>query len=232
MTNLVLIAGLAGDAVMWQAQLAGLRDWTPQVSDAHTRHDTIEEMASALLAEHGGKLVLCGASMGGMIAMEAARQAPDRVAALALLGTTARPESADMRDIRENAIRLFEQGRITEVIEPNVHFAFHPDHAKDEALVAAYLEFVLRAGADQLIRQNRAVIVRPDARMHLPRVACPVLVMHGQDDALVPFEHARETSALAPGSRLVPVPRCGHMLTMEQPAFVNETLRRWLRDVA
>jgi pimeloyl-ACP methyl ester carboxylesterase len=136
-----------------------------------------------------------------------------------------------MREVRENAIRLFEQGRVAEVIEPNVHFAFHPDHAKDEALTRAYLEFVLRAGADQLIRQNRAVVARPDAREHLPRIACPVLVMHGQDDALVPFDHAQEMAALVPHAKLVPVPRCGHMLTMEQPSVVNETLSRWLRGL-
>lgn len=232
MTQLVLIPGLAGDAVMWRAQHEGLREFEPIVSDAHMRHASIPEMAAGLLQECDGDLVLCGASMGGMVAMEAARQAPERVLGLALLGTTARPESEEMRAIRENAIRLFEQGRMAEVIEPNVHFAFHPDHAKDPALVSAYLEFVLRAGADQLIRQNRAVIARPDARRHLPRLRCPLLVMHGEDDQLVPFEHARETASLVPHARLVPVPRCGHMLTMEQPAFVNETLTRWLRDIA
>jgi pimeloyl-ACP methyl ester carboxylesterase len=229
MTKLVLLPGLAGDTVMWRAQLDALERFDPAVTDVHMRHETIPEMASALLRERDGRLVLCGASMGGMIAMEAARQAPDRVAALALLGTTARPESIEMRAVRENAIRLFEEGRMAEVIEPNVHFAFHSNHAKDDALAATYLEFVLRAGAQQLIRQNRAVIVRPDAREHLPRLRCPVLVMHGEDDQLVPFEHAMETAALVPNAQLVPVARCGHMLTMEQPGFVNDTLVDWLR---
>jgi pimeloyl-ACP methyl ester carboxylesterase len=232
MKRLVLIPGLAGDAVMWRAQLQALRAFDPVVTDVHMRHATIPGMAAALLEEHDGDLILCGVSMGGMIAIEAAQQAPGRVAALALLGTTARPESDDMRGIRENAIALFEQGRVAEVIEPNVHFAFHPEHAKDAVLSAAYLEFVLRAGADQLIRQNRAVIVRPDARKHLPRLHCPVLVMHGEDDQLVPFDNAREIASLAPRAQLIPVARCGHMLTMEQPAFVNETLSRWLREVA
>ena len=231
MTRLVLIPGLAGDAVMWRAQLDGLREFEPVVSDVHMRHASVPAMAAALLDECEGDLVLCGASMGGMVAMEAARQAPERVAGLALLGTTARPESDEMRAIRENAIRLFEQGRLAEVIEPNVHFAFHPEHAKDPALASAYLEFVLRAGAGQLVRQNRAVIARPDAREHLAGLRCPLLVMHGEDDQLVPFEHAKETASLVPHARLVPVPRCGHMLTMEQPAFVNETLARWLRTL-
>ena len=170
--------------------------------------------------------------MGGMIAMEAARQGTDRIAGLALLGTTARPENEEMRKLRETAIGFFEQGRVAEVIEPNVHFAFHPESARDPKLVDAYLEFVMRAGAAQLIRQNRAVIARPDAREHLPRLRCPVLVMHGDDDRLVPFEHASEIASLVSGAQLSMVPRCGHMLTMEQPAFVNAALERWLRGIA
>ena len=232
MTQVVLIPGLGGDRVMWRAQLEALREWNPVVTDAHMRHASIPGMARALLEEFHGPLVLCGASMGGMLAMEAARQSPGRVAGLALLGTTARPESAEMREVRENAIRLFLQGRLEEVIEPNVHFAFHPDHAKDEAIAAAYLDFVLRAGPEQLVRQNRAVIARPDARAHLGALRCPVLVMHGDCDQLVPPDNAREIAALVPHAQLVVIERCGHMLTMEQPARVNAALANWLQAFA
>lgn len=227
MTRLVLVPGLAGDAAMWRDQLTGLADLHPVVTDVHTRHASLPEMAAALLARHPGPLALCGASMGGMVAMEAARQAPDRVRGLALLGTSAQPESEEMRGIREKAIELFAQGRLKEVIEPNAGLAFHPEHARDPELVGRYLEFVLRAGAEQLIRQNRAVITRPDARTHLPSLRCPVLVMGGEDDQLTPPDLSREITRLAPGAELVLVPRCGHMLTMEQPQAVNAALRRW-----
>ncbi|TFZ01128.1 alpha/beta fold hydrolase [Ramlibacter rhizophilus] len=227
--RLVLLPGLAGDATMWRDQLLGLAPWHPEVSDVHMREDSIAAMAALLLQEHEGPLTLCGASMGGMIALEAARQAPERVRGLALLGTTARPETPDMRSLREAAIELFEQGRMEEVIEPNLHFAFHPDHARDPALVGRYLGFVYRAGAQQLARQNRAVTLRPDARPHLPALACPVLVMCGEDDALTPLECSREIHAAVPGAVLHTVPCCGHMLTMEQPARVNAALADWLR---
>ena len=226
MTRLVLVPGLAADATMWQPQLAALANWNPVVADVHMRHDSIPAMARALLAEHAGPLVLCGASMGGMIAMEAVRQAPGRVKALALLGTNAQPESEEMRALRLAAIALFEQGRVAEVIEPNVAFAFHPDNA--QALAPAYLRFVLAAGAGQLIRQNRAVIARPDARLHLPQVRCPTLVMCGDADRLTPPECSREIAALVPGAQLEMVPRCGHMLTMERPDVVNAALADWL----
>lgn len=231
--TLVLLPGLAADAVMWRAQLDALADpWRPQVADVNSHYDSIEAMAAALLAQHAGDLVLCGASMGGIIAMEAARQAPQRIRALALLGTNARPETSDMRALREGAIELFAQGQVREVIEPNVALAFHPDQAQDAALTGAYLEFVLRAGADQLIRQNRAIIARPDARTHLPLLRCPTLVMCGDTDQLTPLECSQEIAALVPGADLVVVPRCGHMLTMEQPARVNATLKSWLHRVA
>ena len=227
MNRLVLIPGLAADAAMWRAQLDALpANWNAVVTDVHMRFGTITAMAHALLAEHDGPLVLCGASMGGMIAMEAVRQAPDRIRALALLGTSARPENDEMRALRESAIELFAQDRVAEVIEPNVGLAFHPDTAA--ALAPAYLEFVLRAGAAQLIRQNRALMTRPDARAHLGEVRCPTLVMCGDTDQLAPSECSLEIALLVANAQFVLVQDCGHMLTMERPEIVNATLVAWL----
>lgn len=228
--QLVLIPGLAGDAAMWSQQLPALAPWQPRVSDVHMRCEQIATMAQALLREEPGPLLLCGASMGGMVAMEAARQAPGRVRGLALLGTSARPEAEEMRRLRETAIHMFERGRMAEVIEPNVRFAFHPDRHGDTALVGRYLDFVYRAGAAQLARQNRAASARPDAREHLAHLRCPVLVLCGEEDQLTPPECSREIQSLVPGARLRLLPRCGHMLTMEQPEAVNAALREWLAD--
>ncbi|MCY7306656.1 MAG: alpha/beta hydrolase, partial [Rhodoferax sp.] len=195
----------------------------------HTRHDRIEAMASAVLEEYPGRLILCGASMGGMVAMEVLRQAPQRVRAAALLGTSARPEADDIRRLREAAIRLFEDGRSAEVLRANVPLAFHASHARDRALTGTYLDFVLAAGVDQLVRQNRAVMARPDARQHLAHVNCPVLVLCGDSDQLTPPDCSHEIAALVPGAQLMMVGQCGHMLTMEQPEFVTACLRDWLR---
>jgi pimeloyl-ACP methyl ester carboxylesterase len=224
-STLVLLPGLAADAAMWRHQVAALARWQPQVSDVHMRHASIQEMAAALLARYPGPLVLCGASMGGIVAMEVVRQAPDRVQGLALLGTNAQPESDEMRALRQKAIVLFAQGQVEEVIRPNAGLAFHAD---DPALHAEYVNLVLRAGAEQLIRQNRAIIERPDARLHLPRVRCPTLVVCGEDDQLTPLPLSREIAGLVPAAELVVLPHCGHMLTMEQPEAVNAVLREWL----
>ena len=230
--RLLLIPGLAGDATMWRAQREAMPALLrPLVTEVHTdaQATTVQAMAAMLLAQHPGPLLLCGASMGGMIAMEAARQAPERIAGLALLGTTARPETPEMRALREAAIALFEQGRLREVIEPNVAFAFHPVNAARPALVQDYLDFVLRAGAEQLARQNRAVITRPDARLHLPQLACPVLVVCGDADQLTPLVCSEEIASLTPGAELEVLAECGHMLTMERPEVVNALLAQWLQ---
>jgi pimeloyl-ACP methyl ester carboxylesterase len=232
MTRVVLLPGLACDAEVFAHQQAALTPHHPvTVADVHTRFATLPDMADALLAEHDGPLVLVGASMGGMVALEAARRAPDRVRGLALLGTSARPDTPELIRLRSEAIALFEQGRIEEVLRANAMFAFHPDVPGGGGLVARYVAMVLRAGAAQLIRQNRAVMARTDLRPALPAIDCPVLVACGNADVLTPPEHAREIAAAIRGARLESIAGCGHMLTMEQPARVSALLLDWLAPV-
>ena len=229
MSTLVLIPGLAADQRMWLDQRRDLgAHWPTAVASAHQACDSITAMAHAVLGQFEGDLVLCGASMGGMIALEATRLAPSRVRGLALLGTVAHPESPEMHQLRSDAIALFEKGRAEEIIRANVPLAFHPDQAADPALTGLYLEMVLAAGAQTLIRQNRAVMARPDARTHLGLISCPALVLCGEADQLTPPGHSREIAAKIPGARLELIPRSGHMLTMEQPAEVNRQLQGWI----
>ena len=232
MSKVLLIPGLACDAELFAGQapvLAACRSLV--VADAHMRLDTIPAIATALLAEHAGPLVAVGCSMGGMVAMEMARQAPRRLHGLALLGTTARADTPALVALRQQAIALFEQGRMAEVLRANVMFAFHPLHGRNKALVKAYLAMIRRAGAAQLVRQNRAVMAREDLRPFLPAIHCPTLVLCGEADGLTPPEHAREIAALLPQARLEIVPGAGHMLTMEEPGRVNALLSPWLKGL-
>jgi pimeloyl-ACP methyl ester carboxylesterase len=227
MPPITLLPGLACDAELWRDQVAALAPLRRvHVSDVHSRLGTLPEMAAALLAQHDGDLWLCGTSMGGMVALEVVRQAPGRVKALALLASSARPDTPELIRLRSDAIVLFEQGRMREVLQANVAFAFDPAHAA--ALSPAYLAMMDRAGAQQLIAQNRAIMARADQRPLLPRITCPTLVVVGQSDLLTPPEHAREMAALIPGARLVVLPDCGHLLTWEQPDRVNALLIDWL----
>lgn len=229
MSTLILLPGLASDDALWRDQRPVLSTrGAVQVTDVHARHATLPEMAAALLAEHAGPLVLVGTSMGGILALEVLRQAPGRVQALALLGSSARADTPELIALRTQAIGLFEQGRMEEVLRANVMFAFHPDKAREPALVADYLAMMARAGAAQLVRQNRALMARADARSWLPRIGCPVLVACGADDQLTPPMCSREIAEAVPGARLALLPDCGHLLTWEQPAQVNALLLDWL----
>lgn len=227
MTRIVLIPGLAADASTWSAQCAAFPE--ARVSDVHFRRDTLPAMASALLEEHAGELVLCGASMGGMIALECLRQAPARVSGLALLGSSARPDTPEIAALRAKAFAMIDAGRYEEMIALNVPFSFHADRLGERELTQAYVDMLLRAGPEQLVRQNVAVAARPDSRPLLPAIACPTLVLCGDADVVTPPGHSREIADAVPGAELVVIERCGHMLTMERPREVNAALAAWLR---
>jgi len=231
MSTLILLPGLACDAALWRLQLpalaAGRR--AVQVSDVHQRADSLVEMAALLLAEQPGDLLLAGCSMGGMLALEAARQAPSRVRGLALLGSTARPDTPELIRLRSQAIVEFEQCRIEPLLRANAMFAFHAAH--QARLLEDYIAMLLRAGAAGLIRQNRAVMARADLRPTLRAVACPTLVVSGLDDLLTPPDCARELAEGIAGAQLQLLPDCGHMLTWEQPQKVGVLLRDWLASL-
>lgn len=232
MSQLVFIPGLATDADMWRDQLAAIAatppTWHASVADVLAHYTNIEDMAQAVLREHPGKLVLCGASMGGIIAMEAARQAPERIRALALLGTSARPELPHHRQQRETAIQMVEAGRLAEFVRATAAMAFSPTHPSDKADLQRYKDMVLRTPPALWVQQNRALADRPDARLHLHAVRCPTLVLCGDKDLLTPAKLSEEIASLVPGAELHLLPRCGHMLTMEQPKEVNAVLLEWL----
>ncbi len=230
MQSVVLLPGLACDAGLWRDQLPALAaHHRVHVSAVHQQHDSLPAMAAALLAGlPAGRHVLVGASMGGMVALHAALQGPAQVAGLALLGTSARADTPELIRLRSEACALFAQGRADEVLRANVAFAFHPGNGGNRALVADYLALVSRAGADQLIRQNQAVMARPDLREALPRIHCPTLVAVGEADALTVPERSAEIAAAITGARLETVAGAGHMLTLEQPEAVNQLLLAWL----
>lgn len=227
--RLILLPGMACDAALWQHQLPALQAAAPGpvvVADVHARADSLPAMAALLLAEQPGHLLLAGCSLGGMLAMEAARQAPQRVRGLALLGTTARPDTPELVALRTAAIAEFEAGRAEALLRANALFAFHPAH--QARLVEAYIAMVLRGGVPALVRQNRAVMGRADLRPSLGAIACPTLVVGGADDQLTVPDCSREIAAAVPGAQLHLLAECGHMLTWEQPQAVTQRLLDWL----
>lgn len=233
MLTVILIPGLAADGAMWAAQLEALAPVSDvRVSDVHFKCESLPAMAAALLAAHPGPLVLCGASMGGIVALEAVAQAPDRVRGLALLGTTARPDAPEVAALRAAAFAMIEDGRYEEMIAGNVPFSFHAERLADTPLVDAYLDMLRRAGAAQLVRQNIATAARADRRALLSAIRCPTLVLCGDADVVTTVDASREIAALIPDAEFALINRCGHMLTMERPREVNDALLAWLGAIS
>lgn len=233
MQTVILIPGLAADGAMWDAQRDALAaEFDVRVSDVHFKCESLPAMAEALLAAYPGPLVLCGASMGGVVALEAYAQRPDRVRGLALLGTTARPDTPEIAALRGAAFAMIETGHYEEMITGNVPFSFHPARLSDAPLLDAYLDMLRRAGAEQLVRQNIAIAARADYRAVLPTIRCPTLVLCGDADAVTSVEASREIAQCVPGAELALIERCGHMLTMERPREVNDALLAWLGAIS
>jgi pimeloyl-ACP methyl ester carboxylesterase len=232
MSTVILLPGLACDAALWRDQLPALStQHAVHVGTVHHRHADLPSMARALLTEFDGPLVLVGSSMGGMLALHAHREAAQRVAALALLSSTARADTPELVQLRSDAIVEFEQGRAEGVLRANAMFALHPAHADDRERVDDYVSQILRIGAAQLIAQNRAVMARADMRPWLADIRCPLLVACGDGDLLTPLEHSREIAQLVPHARLEVVPDAGHLMTWEQPQRVNALLLQWLASL-
>ena len=228
----VLLPGLACDAELWREQIGALALHRPRVGDPHRRAASLAEMAAVLLAAHEGELVLVGASMGGRIALEAALQAPHRVRGLALLGSTARADTDELRALRREAVLRIEAGEMEMLIEANTWFVFHRSAWDDEPLLERYRTMVRRAGVAQLVQQNRAMMAAPDLRATIAALRCPTLVVCGEGDGVTPPECSREIAAAIPGARLELLADCGHMLTMEKPAPLNRLLAQWLASLA
>lgn len=226
--TLVLIPGLACTSRLFEPQIAALSaDRTVLVAD-HTRDDSIPDIAARLLREAPERFALAGLSMGGYVALEVMRQAPERVARLALLDTSARPDSVEASQDRKRLMALAEAGRFQDIHSKLWPRLAHPDHQSDQALHDIVFDMMRETGAEAYIRQQRAIMARPDSRPTLPGIEIPTLVLVGEGDAITPPEIAREMAEMIEWASLVIVPGSGHLSTLEQPERVTQALKLWL----
>ncbi len=227
--SLILIPGLLCSAVLWQPQIAGLADLADiEVTSEHFKHETMLAIATAILATAPPRFALAGLSMGGYIALEILRQAPERIARLALLDTSSRADTPEQSARRRSLMALAEIGKFKGVTPRLLPSLIHPDRLHDQAMVALITGMALEVGRDGFMRQQRAILGRSDSRAELATVRCPALVLCGEQDQLTPPELSREMAGLIPGAELVVLPRCGHLSTLEEPAAVTAAMRRWL----
>ena len=228
--TLVLIPGLACTSRLYEPQIAALSPEHTIIVADHAQDDSLQGIAARLLRDAPERFSLAGLSMGGYVALEIMRQAPGRVERLALLDTSARPDSPEASQDRERLIALAEAGRFRDIHSKLWPRLVHLDHQADPTLQDVVFGMMQETGAEAYIRQQRAIMSRADSRPFLPGIEIPTLVLVGEGDAITPPEVAREMAEMIEWASLVVIPESGHLSTLEQPERVNHALRLWLEQ--
>lgn len=202
----------------------------PVLTLDHRRHATLQEIAAGALAVAPERFALVGLSMGGYIAFEMLKAAPERIQRLALLDTTAYPDSDEARGRRRVLIAAAERGKLASIHAATYSRYVHPARVTEPDLERVIRAMLVETGAPAFARQMTAILNRADFSDVPPTIACPTLVLVGAQDAPTPPEHARRMADAIPAAELVVVPDCGHMSTLERPEAVNAALARLLAE--
>jgi pimeloyl-ACP methyl ester carboxylesterase len=225
---LVLVPGLLCSARLYAPQIAALWPLGPVTVADHRRDADMAAIAARILAAAPPRFALAGLSMGGYIAFAMLRLAPERIARLALLDTSARPETPEQSAGREKFIAMAQAGKLADVVETLTPRFLHRNRHGDETLKRIVREMAADTGPEAFVRQQRAIMSRLDSRPLLATIRCPTLVLVGDGDELTPPELAKEIAGGITAARLVVVPDCGHLSTLEKPDAVNAALAEWL----
>lgn len=229
--NLMLLPGLLNDARLWQHQCAALAPLADvRVADL-TGADSMQGLAASVLAQApAGPFALAGLSMGGYVALEIMRHAPRRVIALALLDTSARPDTSEASESRRQAIAQAQRD-FSQIAPALMQKQLHPDHLQQAELVDAITQMAQRVGSEAYIRQQRAIMSRIDSRPSLKEIACPTLVLCGREDRITPLALHQEMAEAIPAARLTVIEGSGHLSPLEQPQAVSDAMRVWLESI-
>ncbi len=227
-TSILLLPGLLCDAALWARQVETLSERYDCVVADMTQDDSLGGMASRAIARMPDHFAIAGLSMGGYCALEIMRQAPDRVNRLALLDTSARADPPERVDMRRKLIERVRSGEFETVIAEHFQNFVHPSRLDDTDIMSTIRTSAMNVGPNAYMRQQTAIMKRPDSLEELPNIKCPTLVLCGAQDALTPPPLHDEMAAEIPNAVLVKIPHSGHLPTLEQPGPVNTALAEWM----
>ena len=227
-TTLVLLPGLLNTRRVFEQQIEALSDIADCIVPELWRHDTMGAMAEATLALAPPTFALVGFSMGGYVAFEILRRAPERVERLALMDTQAVPDSAESTKRRRALLDQTKIGRFHGVQRTLLPQLVHRRHIDDATISQPIFDMAQEIGAEGFVREQRAIIDRADSRHMLVDIDIPTVVIVGRQDQVTPLPRSQEMAADIANSRLVVLEECGHMSPLEKPAEVTAALRRWL----
>ncbi|WP_299045431.1 alpha/beta fold hydrolase [uncultured Tateyamaria sp.] len=227
---LVFLPGMMCDARLFGPQIAELSaEYSVMVSPV-TRGERIEEIASGLLDELPQRFALAGLSMGGIVAMEILRRAPDRITRLALMDTNPLAETPQVAAAREPQIVKARTGRMAEVMRDEMKPNYLAPGPYRNEILDLVMDMADALGPDVFVRQSRALQRRRDQQGTLRKCKVPTLVLCGAHDELCPVKRHTFMAELIPGAELKVVEDAGHLPTLESPAETTQALRDWLKQ--
>jgi pimeloyl-ACP methyl ester carboxylesterase len=226
MAKLVFVPGLLCTDALFQPQIDAL-------SASHSIHiaqttdcETIDQMVEYMLDSVSGEIIVIGLSMGGYVAQEAARIAPDRISAIALLSTSAQPDDEARKRQRHELIKLSEIGRFKGVTPRLLPRFLSAEALEDEAMCQTVMDMAAEIGQKHFTSQQYAIMARRDQRPYLPSFHKPSLVLCGMADKLTPPQLSEEMAGLLPRAELVLLDKIGHLSSLEAPEEVTQAIIR------
>jgi len=227
-TPIVLVPGLASSARIYAPVIPALWRFGPVMIANHIRDDSMAAIAARVLSEAPPRFALAGHSMGGYIALEIMRQAPERVARLALINTQARPDTPEATARRLGLMARARRGELRAIREESFPELVHPSRRDDAEILKLVHAQDEDVGVEGYLRQQAAIIARVDSRPTLSAISCPTLVLTGDADNTIPNAFSKEMAEAIAGARLVVLERCGHLPQAEQPDATVRALTEWL----
>jgi pimeloyl-ACP methyl ester carboxylesterase len=221
----VLIPGLLCDRFVWEPVLERI---AAEVAERSTRDD-LAQMARDCLARYPGELRVAGHSMGARVALEMARQAPDRIVRLALLDTGIHPLRDGETEKRAEIVEYAHRNGMAALAERWLPGMVYEENRKNAELMRGLTDMVLRMDADLHARQIKALVNRPDASSYLSEIRCPVLLVVGRQDQWSPVSQHEQMLRLLPDARLEVIEEAGHFAPVEQPGTVARLVADFLK---
>jgi len=229
MMPILLVPGLPSSPRIYAPVMSALWAIGPVTVANHIRDDNMGAIARRILDEAPPRFALAGHSMGGYIALEIIRQAPERVSRLALLNTQARPDTPEATSRRRGQMARAQAGEFRNVLDELFAIFVHPMRRDRADLLQLVHDMGRDVGVEAFVRQQTAIIGRPDSRPTLATIACPTLVLTGDEDLAIPNSLSKEMADGIPGAKLVILSQCGHLAQPEQPEATANALVEWLR---
>ena len=226
--TLVMLPGLLNTRRLFERQIADLADITDVIVPELWHHDTVGAIAQDILDAAPPSFALLGFSMGGYVAFEMFRRAPDRIERLALIDTQAAPDPPDTAARRRAFIEQTKLGRFHGVHSTLLPQIIHPSRLEDAAVTQPILDMAKEIGGDGFVREQQAILSRADSRSLLVDIEVPAVVIVGRQDQATPLHQAEQMATDIANARLVVLEECGHVSPLERPAEVSAALRRWL----